>query len=133
MILSYFKSLFISAFVDIKIGIRKVPMSTINSNRASTIQKVVLSYRTLASNSQLNCKLNSTPTQLPTSTSTPYWPLSTAYINWGRGLDNFWLHPRIMIAWTTDIAYIFLKKFQILTGTKNEFGTPAVFCPDKYY
>ena len=33
----------------------------------------------------------------PISPSTAECTLHTAYINWGRGLDNFWLRPWIMI------------------------------------
>ena len=137
-----FESLFISAFVDTTIGIRKFLCQLLilmgSAQFTKSFCRIEHSLRTL--NSEFNCELNSTPDSDPTPTSPPtiYWPLRTAYINWGRGLDNVWLRPWIMICKLPGppiFRIIFLKKFQmaILTGTKNEFGTPAVYCPDKYY
>ena len=96
---------------------------------------IELLLRTL--NSELNCELNSTPNTDSTSDFALNYLLASVHCLYklGAGSWQFLVTPMnndMQIAWTTDIPYIFLKKFQmaLLTGTKNEFRTPAVFCPD---
>ena len=66
------------------------------------------------------------------SPSTAEWVLRTAYANWGRGLDNFWLCPWIMIrklpGWLKFSIFFF--KFQMADFwqvLKTNSGRPLFF------
>ena len=138
-------------------GFAKFLFPSLGSDRTSTIQKVVsqrLAF--LSDHSKWLTSLQTLPFFSAEKMSVsdyrkknvclfpiaaPNWTLNhwldSADCLYGVGwsIDNFWLRPWIIckLPGPPGISYNLLKLYRklFLRGTKNEFGCPADFCPDK--